>query len=272
MRWTPLLTCLAVVSGCAGTAVKPSNPPALTSQELTVVEQGLTDFRLKWTGQVMPTSAATLLRTTWEMVLEGEVVAKGELPFNQAVPAGEAATVTVDQASRYVADAEALTAMSERGGALLSAMRGVLFVKQGETTYEVPWARSRDIRVPRLPSVKLHELDAARYSDKESQATFYLGVFNPNPFPLQLKGLSYKVVIADKEMETGVRGAGEKVAASSTGVFELPLNVNEATYGPNVAALIKSRKLPWVVNGELKGELFNLPYELKGTIELRVTR
>jgi LEA14-like dessication related protein len=126
--------------------------------------------------------------------------------------------------------------------------------------------------VPRLPQVKLHELDAARFSPQEANAMFYVGVVNPNPFTIRISGVSYTLDIGGKRIAEGTIGKGEKIGPAATGVFETQVVVNEESYGPEVAKLIKSLKLPYVMRGELSGELVNEPYELKGEIKLNVSK
>lgn len=244
----------------------------MASQELTVAEQELTDFKLRLSGQVSSPVPATLEKAFYELVVEEKVVKSGEQPLGVAVQPGAPAQFEIQQSSRYVASALELEAMSARGGALLAAIRGKVLARVGKKTVELPFARSREIRVPRLPQLKLHELDAARYSADEANVIFYLGVVNPNPFSIRLSGLSYAVSVGGKQVSQGELGKGERVSPSATGVFEAQVSINQETYGPEVGKLIKALVLPYEVKGELNGELFQQPYELKGEIKLNVSK
>lgn len=255
---------------CAAPKTRPSGEPRLASEELTV-DQGLTDFRVRLKAQVQSPVEATVEKATYELVVDGKVVKSGEEPLGVRIPPGESASVHLEAGSRYVASAEELLALSARGGSFLTAMRGKLTVRREGQASELEYARSREIRVPRLPVVKLHEVDAARYSADEVNALFYLGVENPNPFPVKLSALSYAVAIAGKKLAEGDIGRGEKVGSASTGVFEVQVSVNKETYGAEVAKLIKTLSLPYQVTGELTGDLFRQPYELTGDIKLNVS-
>ncbi|MFZ5470880.1 MAG: LEA type 2 family protein [Myxococcota bacterium] len=246
--------------------------PELVAQELTVPEQGLSEFRLRLSGAVKASETVTIEKATYELVVEEKVVSAGEELIGKSAAPTETGEFVIERTSRYVGSAEELAAMSERGGSLLAAVRGKLFVRQGKELHTLDYARSREIRVPRLPTVKLHELDAARYSADEANATFYLGVVNPNPFPVKLDGLSYAIEIGGKKLSEGVRGQGEKVSTAATGVFEVQVAITQETYGPEVNRLIKSLTLPYVVKGQLQGDLFQLPYELRGDIKLNVSK
>ncbi len=268
-----LLALALLLFACkGGPPPRPEGSPEITAQELTIAAQGLTDFTLKLDGQVTSPVEATLEKAVYELVVEGKVVKSGEQPLGIAVTAGQTAPFSVEHSSRYVASPEELEAMSARGGSLLAALRGKLLVRSGGKSLELPFARSRQIRVPRLPSVKLHELDAARFSAEEANIVFYLGVVNPNPFPIGLDGLTYEATLAGKKLSEGNLGRGDEVSAAATGVFEVAVALNQETYGAEVTKLIKGLKVPYVVKGALKGDLFELPYELTGEIQLRASK
>ena len=266
---------LLALAGCkTAPEVKPASaPPELASQELTIAEQGLTEFTVRLEGQVKSADAARVEKATYELVVDGKVVDQGEARLDQDVPAAGAASFKLEKTSKYVGSPEELKAISARGGSLLVALRGKATVSRaGQPMTVLEFAKSREVRVPRLPHVKMHELDAARYGADEASATFFLGVDNPNPFPVKLLGLDYKVLIGGKQMADGTRGSGEKVAASSTGVFEVQVPVNKETFGPEVAKLIKTLTLPYVVTGAIRGDLLDEPYELKGDIKLNQSK
>lgn len=272
----PVLSAVTAVTlhlGCASTPEQKAStpPPEITAQELNV-QQDLTTFSLELLGQLTSPTEATIERAVWEMVVEGEVVKTGEAALNIPVAPGASAPFTVGASGGYVKGAEELRALSEKGGSLLTALRGNLIVRQNGKTGELPFARSREVRTPRLPSVRLQELDAARYSEEEANIIFYLGVVNPNPFPLKVDVLEYKVLVNGKQIGEGTRARGDAINPAGTGVFEVQLGVKKDTYGDDVKALIKTLSLPYVVEGQLKGELFTVPYKLDGTVKLNVSK
>jgi LEA14-like dessication related protein len=268
-RILPAATLFALaLSGCASTPTAPPvPPPELVSQELAV-EQDLTNFRLNFEGRLRPEQDAVVERAEWELVVEGEVTDRGQAELGVEVPAGETKPFLLKARSQYVSSAEQLQSLSAQGGSLLAALRGTLHVRQGGTVYPIAFARSREVRTPRLPTVVMQELDAARYSSEEANIIFRIGVVNPNPFPLRLGSVSYEVQVAGRKIGEGVRGTGEHVAPSATGMFEVQLPVSQATWGPDIKKLIATTRLPYVVTGEVKGELYAVPYQLEGTVQL----
>ncbi len=263
----------AVLLACSGKQVAPTEEgpaPVLAEQKLEL-DQDVTTFRLLFSGTVASENEATIERAKWEHVIDGEVIKSGEESLNVSVPEGGQAPFQVRAETRYVENAEQLQEFAKKEGSLLTALRGTLFVKSGGKTYELPFGRSREVRPPRMPSVKMHSLDAARYSDEEANIIFYLGIVNPNPFLLGVGGLDYKVTVAGREIASGTRAKAEKVSPSSTGVYELQYPIRSDTMKMDVKemkALMKAGKLPWVVEGELHGDVYRIPYKLEGTVQL----
>ncbi len=263
---TLVLALAAGFTACATTPeAPPAAPPELMSQDLSI-QQDITTFNLQFDGQAKGEQAATIEKATWELVVDGKVVKTGEEPINVELGADNASFV-LKTTSRYVESAEELKEMSDRGGSLLAAMRGQLHVRQGNTVHTLDFARSREVRTPRLPTVKMQELDGARYSADEANFIYYLGVVNPNPFMLRFEELSYKVEVNGKQIAEGAR-RGEGVDPAATGVFEVQVSVSKDTVGPDVKKLIATGSVPYVITGELKGDLFTVPYRLEGSVKL----
>lgn len=267
-----LLSAVLCLAACKTVEVKPDvAPPKLgEASELTVLSQSLTEFTLKLSGTLVGTTEDALVQSaSVELVVEGAVVKKSSMPMNLAVPAGATVPFTLEQASQYVKSADELKAMDARGGSLLTAVRGELTVVMGGKTVQVPYARSREVRVPRLPHMKFQDLEAGRYSEEEAGATFHFGVQNPNPFQVTVSAITYTLDVAGKRIaEATTIGKGERVSPASTGVFDVEAKVSAQSHGAEIKKLIKARALPYVITGTLTSELFAEPFEFKGTITL----
>jgi LEA14-like dessication related protein len=281
MRALALAAVFAVAACKSAPEVRPeSAPPTLPQEEFVVVTQSLTEVNVKYTGTVAAADeAVTVEKAKWEFVVDGAVRRSGEKPLGVAVAAGQQASFALEESLTYVKDAEELTAMDARGGSLLLAMRGTLVVTvpvpavgdqpASTRTLELPFARSREVRTPRLPHLKLVEFEAGRFSEVEVQATFHLGVVNPNPFQISLQGLDYAVSMAGKEVTKGTMGAGERVLPASTGVFDVTATMNEETHGKDAAKIVKSLTVPYVLTGTLRAQLYDEALESKGDIKLK---
>jgi len=269
---TKTLPLLALTLAACATPPPPApdaEPPTLPDQKFEIVSQSLTDCDVKLVGTLQAnTEPVTVEKANWEFVVDGNVRRSGETPLSLSVEPGATGTFEIDQHLTYVKDGDDLKAMDARGGSLLMALRGNLTVKAGERTLQVPFARGREVKTPRLPHVKLRDFEAGRFSESEVQAVFHVGIVNNNNFPIVLNGLDYQVEIAGKKVNEGKMGAGEKVAPASTGVFDLTGTINEETHGPEVKKLIKGLVLPYHLTGMMSTDLYDEPLDEKGEIKL----
>ena len=255
-------------------------PPSLPAEDFVVVTQNLTQVDVKYTGSIEAGSdAITVESAKWEFVVDGTVKRSGEDKLGLSAPAGQKVDFTLSESLTYVKDEEELKAMDARGGSLLLAMRGTLMLKVSEPargdapastkTVELPFARSREVRTPRLPHLKMIEFEAGRFSEVEVQATFHLGVVNPNPFQVSMSGIDYAVTLSGKEVSKGTIGAGERVSPASTGVFDVTATLNEESHGKEAGKIVKTAVVPYVLSGTLKTVLFSETIESKGDIKLK---
>lgn len=266
-----LLSFVLLLAACktAPEVVANVPPPTLPEEDFTVVTQSLTGVDVKYTGTVQAAGDDVVIeKAAWEFVVDGTVKRSGEAAINVSGKAGSTAKFELGETLVYVKDEEELKAMDARGGSLLLALRGTLFIKAGTQTFEVPFAKSKEVRTPRLPHLKFIDFDAFRSSDVEVQAVFHLGVVNPNPFQISITGLEYTASLAGKELSKGTLGAGDRISPASTGVFDVTATMSDETHGKEAAKIVKSRTVPYVVNATLRAQLYAEPLENIGDIKL----
>lgn len=268
-----LLTLAAWVAGCASTpSAAPMAPVSLGAEETRVTTQGLTEMGLSYSGQLTSPGAAVLEKADYELVSDGQVVEKGTAPLGVTLSPNAPTPFSFQADAAYVRTPEDLRALSERGGTLLVALRGTLTVRAGDAVQTLPFAASRQVRVPRLPVVKLEGLDGARYSEEKVDLMVRLAVENPNPFPLRVEGLSWAVTVGGRKLSEGTQGKYDTVDAAATGVYPVEVAVTKETWGQDVRALIAKGTLPYEIAGELTGPLVRVPYSLSGDVKLNVSR
>ncbi|SET16159.1 Late embryogenesis abundant protein [Myxococcus fulvus] len=276
MRKTSLVVQLAALVclglGCASAPSRPSAQASLTGQQTSVESQGLTEATLRFGAQLESAGPGMVERADYELVSEGKVLKKGSAKLETALQPGAATEVSFQEKAAYVQSPEDLARLSAQGGTVLLALRGVLVVRSGDSEQQVPFAASRAVRVPRLPTVVVEELDGARYSAEEVQLNLRLGIRNPNPFPLKLDGLTWQVAVAGKALDSGTLAQADSVDASATGVYPVEVAVTKDSWGPEVKSLISRGILPYGVTGELTGPLMRVPYSLTGEVKLNVSR
>ena len=272
--WLAVVGCLALLSCKTAPEVKADVvPPTLPEQEFQVVTQSLTDVSVKLTGTVEAgQDAITIDKAVYEFVVEGTLLKSGETALNLSAEAGQKAPFELKHDFTYVKDGDDLKAMNERGGSLLLALRGKLLVTvknaAGSTQLELPFARSKEVRTPRLPHVKFIDYEAGRFSESEMQVVFHVGVTNTNPFVISISSLQYAVELAGKKVNEATVGLGDKVDPASTGVFDVTGTLNEETHAKDAKKVIKSLVVPYVITGQLKTPMYEEALDAKGDVKL----
>ncbi|MDP3238272.1 MAG: LEA type 2 family protein [Myxococcales bacterium] len=258
----------------------------LPRQDMQVATQSLTDVTVKLSGEILAgDEALTITGADVEFVVDGNVLSTKPETLNLSIAAGQTAPFGFEETFTYVKDGEDLKAMDARGGSILIALRGNLKgTVQREVVgadgkpsmqavaVELPFARSREVRTPRLPHLKMGEFEAGRFSDSEVQAVFHLLVVNTNNFPVTLSSITYEVSLAGKKVAEGTHGVGLKTAIASTDVFDVSAVMNEESHGKDVKKLIKGLVVPYEVKAELKTPLYSEPLSAKGDIKLTVSK
>lgn len=285
MKTRLIIGSLFLLAACktAPEVVVEVTPPTVPAEDFQVVSQTLSDVDVKYAGTVAAGSEdLTVEKAKWEFVVDGAVKKSGEKVLNLSAAAGQTVEFSLAESLGYVKDEEELHAMDTRGGSLLLAMRGTLIVSvpvpatdktpASKKTLELPFARSKEVRTPRLPKLKFQDFEAGRFSDTEVQAVFHMGVVNPNPFPISLEGLDYVVTLAGKEVNKGTIGAGERVSNASTGVFDIPGVMNADTHGKDAAKIVKSAVVPYVLKVTMRSPFHHDEAENKGDIKLKASK
>ncbi|EPX64769.1 hypothetical protein D187_000191 [Cystobacter fuscus DSM 2262] len=278
MRFAPraivhLLTFAAWLSGCASTPpAVPLGPVSLAQEETRVIAQDLASMQLRYSGELTSPQTATLEKADYELVSNGQVLEKGTAALGVTLVPGSPTAFSFMASTPSVKSPEDLQALSDKGGALLVAVRGTLTVRSGDSERTLPFAASRQVRGPRLPRVKVLAMEGARYSDEQVDLVMRLGVENPNPFPVRLDGLTWALGIQGRRLGEGTLGKQDIVDAAATGVYPVEVAVTRETWGPEVRGLIAKGTLPYEVAGELTGPLVRVPYSLSGDVKLNVSR
>ena len=266
-----LLTLGAWLAGCASTPPPPPlGPASLAAEQTQVATQGLTELELRYSGELTSTSPATLEKADYELVSHGQVVERGSAPLGVALAAGVPTAFSFSATGPYARGEGGPGALGE--GPVLVALRGELTLRAGSAVRTLPFAASRQVRVPRPPEVRVEGVEGARYSAEKVDLRLSLGVRNPNPFPLRLEGLTWKLRVGGRPLGEGTTAKHDTVDAAATGVYPLEVAVTQETWGQDVRALIAKGTLPYDVAGELTGPRMRLPYSLSGDVKLNVSR
>jgi len=263
---------LFAFSGMAGSCKTASNQvaakePMITWLDLEITDLGFAEYRVRLEGEVESPDPAMLQLNRYEVVENGRVVKRGQVPVKEPITPGEITIFHIDESSPLPAP-ELLPGPGGKVDTALVAVRGKLILQRGGRTEELEYTQAKEVPLPRLPSLRVHELDAARYSDRELMVTLRLAIVNPNPFPLALREVDFAAWVSTRRIGEGTLANGETLDAAATALFEIALPVTTTTYGPDVALVIGASSVPYRLTGTLKGQSFQTPFELAGEIHL----
>ncbi|MGM0595018.1 MAG: LEA type 2 family protein [Pseudomonadota bacterium] len=122
--------------------------------------------------------------------------------------------------------------------------------------------------VVKEPEVTVRAMRVAAVSLSDMQLDFTLGVDNPNPVGLSLKGLSYRLSVDDQSLLAGESKTQMKVAANGSSDVSLPLTLNYRELSGGLKEVMQRETIPYSLQGKLDFGLFRLPYSKSGTLTL----
>ncbi|MEX0708753.1 MAG: LEA type 2 family protein [Woeseia sp.] len=130
-----------------------------------------------------------------------------------------------------------------------------------------PVVRSPDVR---LDGVRLQSISLGKQ-------TFLLSfnVSNPNPFPLPVKGLSYRVLLDEQQFASGKTAGRFDIPASGDGAFSISVDldlINSAAGLTSILGSAAARPVPYALDGSLEVAIpFTRPLSFRsdGTIMVR---
>ncbi len=268
LRLTLAALLSALSAGCrSAPEAKNSQNPILTYLDLEVVDQGFNEYRVRLEGEVTSPEAAVLQSAQYEILEDGKVVKRGAEPLREPMNPNEISIFHFEQTARFSSSTPAPATDLAR-----VAVRGKLAIDRKGQREEVDYAISREVHRPRLPFIRIREVDAARYSGSEVALTVRLGAVNPNAFPVALKDLIYSLFVGGKQMGSGTLAQGDTLDASTTAIYEIPVSITPQTYGPDAAPLIQTRSLPCRITGSLRGQSFDSPFALTAEVKLNAPK
>ena len=100
-----------------------------------------------------------------------------------------------------------------------------------------------------------------------------------DPYSLGLTADSRRSVVLDVEHPStkpigwdGAPAAPHVLAPTDLAVYELQVEVDRDSFGPEVVPLIARQRIPYRISGTLAGDLFEVPYTLEGEVRLTGSR
>ena len=125
------------------------------------------------------------------------------------------------------------------------------------------------------PVVQLSGVELLDISLRRQTFRLHFDVSNPNPFPLPVKSVQYKVFLEDRQFASGESGGRFTVPASGDSSFDISVELDLMSSAASLATLLRSgtsRPIPYAVSGSLAVAIpFTRPLQFArdGTIVVR---
>ena len=133
----------------------------------------------------------------------------------------------------------------------------------------VPYETSGRLPLPSMPQVALRAVKVQSIGLGGVDFAVSLAVDNPNPFPIDVQGLSYRLNLAESSVIQGVSDKAIAVAANGKDTVDLSFKLGLTELGRAAMALRSSSSLPVSFDGELglKGNQ-SLPLHWSGDVPI----
>jgi len=167
-------------------------------------------------------------------------------PFQ--VPAGGRDTVSFPMAIRFAA----ITNLDWTATNLPYVFEGTAVVDTVLGPVTLPFKREGAVPIPRLPVIRLEKIEALNFSPLQLKAAFELTVYisNRNPFPLNLKNLSYSVNLDSSSLSSGKTRDGKiSVPPGSSGKFFILVDADLSRLQEVAMALLQGVKVKFGFSG-----------------------
>lgn len=128
------------------------------------------------------------------------------------------------------------------------------------------------------PTVNLTSVELAKFDLKRQ--TFHLGfdVDNPNPFPLPVKAVEYRLILDNRKFAGGATEGRFTVPAGGQDAFVISVEIDTLNMASQLSSLLRDG-MPDQVHYELRGSLIvdipfarPLPFSTSGIVNVRGSR
>jgi LEA14-like dessication related protein len=115
---------------------------------------------------------------------------------------------------------------------------------------------TREVAPPHLPDVRLKEAQVASVDNGTAGTGFFTVLLdNKNPFPVTVDKMTWTITIKDKQLtpSTGQTSIEhDSVPASAVSEYSDEVLINEAAFGKELAKILKSPTVPYVIDGTVE--------------------
>jgi len=153
---------------------------------------------------------------------------------------------------------------------------GLLFNLPVLGSTRIPVSHNGVVPIPKLPSIKVHQLKLDRITLTGAQLSLKVAVDNPNAFAMMFDQLNYNFSINGLNWVSGKSSSTTKINEKGEGIVSIPVSLDFLTMGRSVYNLINgTSELNYKFNGDmdvsstvsLLGK-HTMPFDHSGTIKL----
>jgi LEA14-like dessication related protein len=266
-----VLLILPACAGAHGEGAGAQGPDEVQVGPLKVTEQTLTGFSVE--GVIDLTNSAKepmqISGATFRLLVNDQPMSSGTLAFNQILEGGGLTSLNIPAQAEIAKDEATLlpwTSLGEQPIPIL--LKGDLQINlEGKPRQNLPFARTGELRAPRLPVPRINDAEAARYENNEIGLAFYLGLDNQNAFPVHIKSATYRIQINGKQVAEGIASVGDRIPASQMAEYEILARLSPAEFGPELRQLVQDNKLAYVMDGSVDLGIAQVPIHLVGDLK-----
>ncbi len=142
--------------------------------------------------------------------------------------------------------------------------------------YAIPFSKKGELPVPKLPHIKLRDLQIKNLSPTAAQIVAELVVENPNSFDLDLSDFNYKLNVNQQTWGEGQSSKPGNIPKKGTGTISIPLNLNLLSMGTTAYRVLTGDN---IFNYHIVGDItlntgmsylraYKMPLNIKGTASI----
>lgn len=271
MRARSLWVVLAVfASGCLHRPQLHGFEAKVTDQDLQLLEETLGSAQARYTASVRGPDQARIDRASWQVSYDGKVIDRGSQALD--VPFGNdgIAPLTLVVPVPYARTAAELSALDQQHGKVKLALEGSFHFSHGISEGSGSFSTSIRVVPPHLPTVRLVQVEGARFNNGESEVALALEVRNPNGFPIVISEAPYVVGLGDQRASDGVALAGQPVRPEGSARYPIRAYLDPPSEDPDDWP--RRTEVHYLLKGAVRGNLYDVHFAYEGTAKLRPGR
>lgn len=123
----------------------------------------------------------------------------------------------------------------------------------GAGPFAIPYQTKGFIDIPGLPKISIKYVDTSNFSlTGTSTVIIVFSIENPNPFPIQLKGLNYSINLSETRFAKGSFKTVSPIAENSSSLVKIPMNVTFSELDWSLDNVLTKASSEYELSGKMK--------------------